>query len=275
MKRWCLAVLIASAAHAAEDPAVVTAKDQYQAGRYHDAEVAFKTLVAASPTDVEALYYLGKVTVHLGDYPAAIRLLEHATALAPNRSDCFLWLGNAYAWAAAAAPMSDKPALGRSCLAAYRKALELDPANLRAHFSLMNFYRHVPALFGGGLDKAHAEADAIRRQDAIQGAYATAVLCIDEKKYGQAYANLTAILRRNSSDYAANCTLGSLAISSGEYLEEGEASFRRCLDLCPGENDKSHEFVGLALQQIARARAEAGGRIAVLDRGAAPLTSGH
>jgi len=267
MKRWCLAVLIAGAAHAAAGLAVDDAKFLYQAGQYDQAEVRFQRLSAGSPMAAEPLYYLGKIAVHRGDYAAAIGLLERAVALEPARSDHHLWLGNSYAWAAAAASLGDRPALGRKCLAAYRKALELDPGNIPAHFSLMNFYRHVPALLGGGRDRAEAEAEAIRRCDAAQGAYARAVLCIDGKNYAQAFANLTALLRKNPSDYAANCALGGLALASGTRLDEGETAFRRCLELRPGENDESHGFVRRGLQKIAEARTGLPGPRTALARG--------
>jgi tetratricopeptide (TPR) repeat protein len=176
--------------------------------------------------------------------------LERAVALAPQESDYQHWLGNSYAWAAATAPVCDKAALGRKCLAAYQHAIALDPDNLPVRFSLMNFYRHVPRLLGGGLGRAAAEAEEIRRRDPVQGGYAQAVLLGDEKKYPAAFAALAEVLRQRPDHYAANCLLGRLALASGAQQAEGAAALRHCLQLTPSENDESHEAVARWLGQL-------------------------
>ena len=214
--------------------------------------VAGAAQAAVEPAVGEAagLYRLGKRAVQCGDYAGAMTQLERAVALAPRESDYHHWLGNSYAWAATAAPLCDKSALGRKCLAAYRRALELAPDNLAARFSLMNFYRHVPRLLGGGPARAAAEAEEIRRRDPVQGAFARAVLLGDEKKYLAAFAALAEVLRQKPDHYAANCLLGRLALASGERVSEGADALRRCLQLAPAETDESHEAVARWLGQL-------------------------
>lgn len=217
---------------------------------------AVRAASASVAGNADDLYRQGKLAVRGGEYAKATELLERAVALAPRESDYVHWLGNGYAWAAATAPLSDKPALGRKCLAAYQQAIALDPHNLPARFSLMNFYRRVPRLFGGGLARAGAEADEIARRDPLQGAYARAVLLGDEKEYDEACAMLGDVLRQVPSHYAANFLLGRLALESGERKPEGEAALRRCLELTPSENDESHEAVTRCLEQLTGQRTD-------------------
>lgn len=214
--------------------------------------------IAGAPAEGSAgeLCRLGKDAVQRGEYAAAVELLERSVALAPRESDYAHWLGNSYAWAAATAPLSDKPGLGRKCLAAYQRAIELDPENLPARFSLMNFYRRVPRLLGGGLARAREEAAEIERRDSLRGAHARAILLGDEKKYAGAYALLSDVTRRNPSYYGAQLSLGQLALESGGYKEEGIAALRRCLELTPSENDENHERVIQYLEQLNGPRAE-------------------
>ena len=254
---WCLAVAIAGIAPAAADPALATAQALYQARRLDEAQTAFRQLAAEHPRNAELIYFLGKIAIRQSDYTTATELLEQAVALDPKQSDHYLWLGNAYAWTAATVPFTHKAAPGRSCLAAYRKALELNPGNLAAHFSLMNFYRHVPAFLGGGIKLARHEAGAIRQRDPALGALADAVLDLDEGKCDEAYATLSGILRKSPDDYAANCTLGRLALATRTNLVEGAAAFRRCLDLSPSENDEGHEYAQWGLGQIFECKHEA------------------
>lgn len=223
MKRFWLALFVAGTAQAVADP------------------------VAGS---AEELYRSGKRAVLRGDHVAATRLLEQAVAVAPREPDYQHWLGNSYAWVAATASLGDKPAMGRKCLAAYLRAIALDPDNLPARFSLMNFYRRVPRVLGGGLARAGEQAEEIRRRDPLQGAYARAVLQGDEKKYAEAFTTLAGVLRQNPAYYAANLTLGRLALESGQRLDEGATALRRCLALAPSENDESHEAVTRCLSQL-------------------------
>ena len=251
MSRWYLAVVVAVAARDAAASTVDEARALYETRNYPAAEAVFKQRAMADPHDDESIYYLGKLAIVRGDYTAAVRFLERAVVLSPRQSDYHLWLGNGYAWAASIAPYADKAALGRKCLAAYRKALELNPDNLRAHFSLMNFYRHVPAFLGGGMANAWREAGEIRRRDSLLGTFALSVLYAHEKNYPQAFAALEEILRKEPHSFAANCALGSLAVETGRHLSEGEAALRRCLNLHPTEDDEGPEKVQWYLGRIA------------------------
>lgn len=216
--------------------------------------VAASQTGADMPVEAEALLRTGRQAVLQGDYAAAIRLFEAAVTQAPREADAHHWLGNAYAWAAAGADLSDKPALGRKCLAAYRRALELDPDNLPARFSLMNFYRHVPRLLGGGLGRARAEAEEIGRRDAVQGLQAQAVLHAHEKDYAAAFAALDEVRRKRPDDYASLALFGRVALESGQRHDEGVAALRRCLELTPADTDESHAAVEQCLAALSARR---------------------
>ena len=229
MKRFWLAFIVAGAAWAAGDP------------------------VAGSAGEI---FRQGKSAVLRGDYVAATAWLERAIALAPRESDYHHWLGNNFAWLAATAPLVDKPALGRKCLAEYERALALDPANLPARFSLMNFYRRVPRWLGGGPERAGEQAEEIHRRDPLQGAYARAVLLGDEKKYAEALATLAEVVRQHPAYYAANLAFGRMALESGQQREAGVAALRRCLELAPSENDEGHAVVARCLAGLSTSAAE-------------------
>lgn len=206
--------------------------------------------VLAGAMEEAARLRAGQQAVQRGDYAEAIRVLEVASAQAPRESEIQHWLGNACAWAAAGAELCDKPALGRKCLAAYRRALELDPENLPARFSLMNFYRHVPRVLGGGLGRARAEAEEISRRDPVQGLVAQALLHAHEKNYQAAFAALDEARRARPGLYAGDVLLGRLALESGQRREDGMAAFRRCLGQTPADTDEPHASVAQGLAEL-------------------------
>ena len=254
-----LAALVTLAVPAAGAPTLEDARLLYRARELDQARVIFETQAGTASTRGEAVYYLGKIAVLRGEFAPAVHWLEQAVTLAPERPEYFVWLGNGYAWMASTAPACEKLGLGRKCLAAYRRALELDPDDVSAHFALMNFYRHVPAFLGGGLGAAYHEAAAVRRHDARRGQLALAVLCAQEEKYAPAFAALEAILRQHPDDYAANSAFGRIAVQSRSRLSEGEASLRRCLGQCPGEDDEDHAVVRKWLDQLAALQPEPAG----------------
>lgn len=254
-----LAAMITLAVPTSAAPTLEDARLLYRARELDQAQAIFEAHTSSAAARREAVYYLGKIAILRGRYDPAVQWLEQAVALAPERPDYFVWLGNGYAWMASAAPACEKLGLGRKCLAAYRRALELDPDNVSAHFALMNFYRHVPAFLGGGLGAAYHEAAAVRRHDARRGQLALAVLCAQEEKYAPAFAALEEILRQQPDDYASNSAFGRIAVLSQSRLSEGEARLRRCLEQCPGEDDEDHATVQKRLDQLVALHSEPAG----------------
>lgn len=210
--------------------------------------VGLGSMVRAAETVAEL--EAGKQAIRGGDYAQAIRLLAEAVIRAPRDAELHHWLGNAYAWAAASADLRDKPTLGRKCLAAYRRALEIDADHLSARFGLMNFYRHVPRLLGGGMDRARAEAEEISRRNPVEGTYARALLHAHDKNHDAAFAALEEVRRVRPDHYAALALCGRLALESGRRREKGAAALRRCLELSPADTDEGHEVIGKRLAAL-------------------------
>lgn len=251
MKLFALALSLAIPLAAAEPVTLSQARALYDGGRYSEAAVAFTALARTDPDNSALLFHLGKLAIHRRDYPAAVDFLSRAAEKSPGDASIALWLGNAHAWSASvAASLKDRVGHGRRALAFYRRAVELDPESVPARFALMNFYRHVPALLGGGLPRAYEQAREIARRDELTGAQARALLSLHEKKYATAYDELRGLLARAPQHYGANFLLGRIAAVSGAHGEEGRAALRRCLALRPGENDDSHDDVRALLAQL-------------------------
>jgi tetratricopeptide (TPR) repeat protein len=175
--------------------------------------------------------------------------LEQATRLDPAKSDYFLQLGHAYGISAQKAGLFAKLGFAKKCKAAYDKAVELDPANINARWSLMEYCRQAPGIIGGGMDQAYAQAEAIKRLDARRGRSAYARLYTADKKYAEAFALYDEVLREKPDDGDALYNIGRLAAQSGEQLERGLAALRKLLTQQGGNNARTQTWVGAILEK--------------------------
>jgi tetratricopeptide (TPR) repeat protein len=103
------------------------------------------------------------------DFGAAVRAADSAEALAPDRSAVQLVVGQAYLSHA-----RDNPSLGaigkvKKGRAALERAIALDPDNLDARTTLLQFLLQAPDFVGGSKDGAREQAREIERRDPQRG----------------------------------------------------------------------------------------------------------
>lgn len=197
------------------------------------AQAAIERLLADHPRSPVAHALHGTVKLRQDDVTGAVQAYEQAASLAPADSEIQRQLGDAYGRSAQKAGALSKLGWARKCKAAYEKAVALDPRNLAARQSLLAFYQAAPGIVGGGMDKAYAQAAAIKELDPTRGRLAFANLYAAEKKFAAAFAEHEAALREDPDNYAALYQIGRLAALSGERIDAGLAALRRCLELSP------------------------------------------
>jgi tetratricopeptide (TPR) repeat protein len=223
-----------AALHAADPAAPVgldAARDLFTARQLAEAQQAFEQLAAAAPKDPEINYYLGQLALRRDDTERAMKYLEVATTSAPAVARYHHAFGNASGRSAQKAGMLSKIGFAKKCLAAYERAVALEPGNMNFRQSLFEYYRQAPGLAGGGFDKAAAQAEAMKQLDGTQGRIAYATLYAGEKKYDLALAQFDEVLQTEPDNYAALYQVGRLAAVTGQFLDRGVTSLRRCLEL--------------------------------------------
>lgn len=242
MRTLILLLLTAAVARAALAPAQSEAiRGLLREHKFPQAESAANALVAANPKEAEAYALLSSVCMAKGDPDGAVQAGEKAVELAPKSSEYQNQLGDTYGFAASKAGMFSKMSLGKKGMAAYEKAVELDPKNLSARLNLMSFYQMAPSMMGGGADKAYAQAAEIKKLDANRGRLAYAMVYTREKKFTEAAAELEETLKANPDDYAALYQVGKLAVVSGEHLDRGVEALKKCLTLTPPVAAPGHD----------------------------------
>jgi tetratricopeptide (TPR) repeat protein len=233
-------LLLCPGLRAADPAALKTGVDLFNQRKWAEAQGVFDTLGRSDGGNPEVQFYLGRLALQRDDYQSAVTFLETAVSLAPQDSRYQHRLGDAYGRAAQKASLFSQMGLAKKCRAAYEKAVELDPKNLDARFGLLGFYQQAPGIVGGGLDKAHAQAEEIKKLNPTRGHLASAGVYVVEKKYPEAFAEFDEVLKDRPDDYSALFQIGRLAAISGEQLDRGLAALRRCLELSPGETQPGH-----------------------------------
>ena len=244
---------------------LAAARALFEGRRPAEAQQAFAALAATDPRHPEVNYYLGQLANRRDDPESARRHFEAATAVAPAEGRHHHGLGDALGRLAQRAPLLSRFGLAKQCLAAYERAVELEPGSVEFRQSLFEYYRQAPGIAGGGYGKAEAQAAAIKRIDSLRGRIAFATLYAGEKKYDRAFAEFEEALRLNPDDYAALYQFGRLSAQTGREMDRGLAALRRCLELpvplaasAPG-HAAVHYRLGLLLERKAD---RAGARVA-------------
>lgn len=207
------------------------------------AQPLLEKAITANPQDAEAHYLLGLSLLNQNKGEAAVAPLEKAVELAPTNGTYQRTLGDAYGVSAQKAGLFSKLGWAKKCKAAYDKAVELDPKDVWARWAVMEYCRQAPAIVGGGMDNAYAQAEEIKKLDPARGRAAFATLYVTEKKYSEAFALFEETLKETPDDYAALFQLGRLAAVSGERLDRGLAALRQCLALPPQQGQPSHAVI--------------------------------
>lgn len=214
----------------------------YDAKRYPEARAALEKLTAAEPTNAAAAHQLGLTLLLRGDTNAlkdAVPWLAKAAELEPTNSTYLADFGGPCMQLADKTNSLSGATRGRDAML---KAIELNPNNLDAREGVMQFFAQAPWPIGSSV-KAAAQADEIAKRDPARGFLAQVTLKTSAKKYAEASALCETYLKTNPDAYTALYQIGKFAAITGENLNRGLVTLRRCLELTPPENFPGHAGV--------------------------------
>ena len=217
--------------------------------QWAEAQVLLEKITTDEPNNAEAWNSLGQTFLARGDHEKAVPALEKATQLDPGKSEYFLQLGNAYGVAATKAGLLSKMGLAKKCKTAFDQAVVLDPANINARWSVMEYCRQAPSFLGGGMDSAYVQAEAIKQLDPRRGRAAYTSLYVADKKYPEAFALYDEVLREKPDDADALYNIGRLAAISGDQLDRGLDALRKLLTQQGGNNARTQTRIGNILEK--------------------------
>jgi tetratricopeptide (TPR) repeat protein len=132
----------------------------------------------------------GKTAYAQGNFDKAIREVKKSIHERPASGELWLWLGRSLGRKAENINPLRAAFLVGDIRQAFEKAVELDPANIDAREDLLDFYLEAPSAFGGGIDKARAEAEGIAKLNPADGFAVRSKIYEKEEKFTHAEQEL-------------------------------------------------------------------------------------
>ena len=172
-------------------------------------------LLSAVDDSTEANFWLGKTCLKIRKWDQAVKEMEQAVELEPTNAMYHLWLGRAYGARAENRIFGFNDA--RRVLKEFRKAGELDPANITVRFDLLEFYAQAPGIVGGSKDKAWVEAEAISKLNPVRGFTARATIYEHEKKWDMAEKEYVQATVKYPSDADAHKDLAQFLLGRKNF----------------------------------------------------------
>ncbi len=121
-----------------------------------------------------------------GDLDAAIKQADLVLKAEPQNVVYLNAIGGLYCEKAQKANLFTRASWAGKCRSTWEKALLIDPKTIDIRFNLIQYYAQAPAIVGGGIDKAKAQAGAIAALDPVRGEIAWANIAKSEKQLGEA-----------------------------------------------------------------------------------------
>jgi len=215
----------------------------YRNKKYPEARAALAALSATEPKNAAACYYYGMTLRLRGDSTAlddAVPWLAKAAELEPTNATYLAdFGGSSMQLAGKTKSMTAAASAATKGKEAMLKSLEINPDNLDAREGLMQFYLQAPWPMGSS-SKAAAQAAEIAKRDPLRGLLAQISLKTSAKKYAEASALCEDFLKQTPDSFHALYQIGRLASLSGENLDRGIVTLRRCLTLTPPPNYVTH-----------------------------------
>lgn len=270
--------LPASAATLAEADAWLKAKDARAAP-------AIAAMLKANPGSPEAHILHARLLLQQGKGDDAVDAAAEAVDLAPANAQAHYWLGNAYGYQITRVGTLSQGFMAPKLRDAFERAVALDPDLHEARSSLIEYYLQAPAIVGGSVDKARAQAAELAKRDPPRGHYARGRLAMHDKQpeeaakaylaawqarpanldyrraagqalqetaqWDRAFELYLAWTAEDAKASGAWYQLGRAAALSGQRLELGMTALRNylALPLAPAEPPKHHAWFRLGQVQ--------------------------
>jgi tetratricopeptide (TPR) repeat protein len=272
-----------------QSPIIEQARKLYESKKYPDVVKLLSTIEDEDRDYAAAQYWMGRATFDQKNYNDAQEYFEEAVEADDKEADYYNWLGNTYGTIAQDANPIKQGFLAPKMKSAWEKAITLDPKNIEARTSLIQYYTQAPGFMGGSYEKAREVAAQITKLNPAQGHRSMGNILFSEKKfaeaeneylamvkadpaftpglanfyvgqkqYDKAFALFEESVKKDPNDYVSIYQIGRAAAITGQRLDRGEECLKKYLLYSPKPNEPSHAGAHMRLAQIQEKRGNKG-----------------
>lgn len=279
--RFLLILILAVPLICKSQSALEKGKILLQNKKYQEATKILSEIDDSEKDYAAAQFILGRVAFEQKEFDDAAEYFEEATEADKKNAEYFQWLGDTYGTIARDANIVRQGFLAPKMKTAWESAIALNPKNINARLSLIEYYTQAPSVMGGSFDKAKEVANQIIKLNAAQGHRAMGNIFMREKnvpaaeksylemikadetlipalgnfyltqkQYDKAFKLLEDAVKKNPDDMGSIYQIGKTSALSGKQLERGEQCLRQYLTYQPKNNEPSHAGAQMRLAQI-------------------------
>lgn len=217
-------MLMLTSAAAAAGP-LETAREHLQSGQLDQAMAMVEPL---ADDDAEAAFLLGHVLRAKREWEDAGDAYEQAIELGGEIARYYNALGDARVIQAQEASLFSRLGIAKDALAAFRRAVELDPGTPEFRYSLIQYLISAPGIAGGDDDEATEHVAILERQDPIWGARARAAMLAEDGRADEVPGVYAVALETHPDSLDLRFQYG-LVLVQAERFQEARTQFERIL----------------------------------------------
>jgi tetratricopeptide (TPR) repeat protein len=141
----------------------------FQAKKYDEAQVIFEGIVKSKPSDVKSIEYLGDIAAHNKSWEEAVEYYKKLKDLKPTEANYYFKYGGALGMRASEVNRFKALGMAGDVKEAFEKAIELNPKHIQARWGLIEYYLHLPGIFGGSETKAASYSNELMKLSPVDG----------------------------------------------------------------------------------------------------------
>lgn len=154
-----------------------------------------------------------------GNLDAAIEQADKVLKAEPQNVVYLNAIGGLFCEKAQQANLFTKKSWAGKCHGTWEKALVIDPKNIDIRFNLIQYYAQAPAIVGGGIDKAKAQATEIAALDPVRGEIAWGNIARSEKQPGEAERHYRRAAEIDAAGMRGPVALANFFVSQKRWAE--------------------------------------------------------
>ena len=159
------------------------AEKLYESGKHEQAQPFFEKALAANPSHLKTIEYLGDIAGHKKSWEKAIGYYQKLKQLKPSEANYHYKYGGALGMKAT--QVSKFKAIGMigDVRESFEKAIVLNPKHIEARWALVLFYLKLPAIIGGSESKAVRYSNELLKLSPVDGYLAKGQIEEHYRKY--------------------------------------------------------------------------------------------